>query len=190
MAKATISQIPPKLYDLLAELSPDERLRAVQATLLLFGDHSAVDAVAEPKRGLQSSQSKLGAQKVGSAAFVNDKDPQNKGELLAVAARFREQVQEEESHSKADLKKVVTDAHRNFDDKNFTRDINNVKRQAAFFVLGGDRDSHKLSYYGKQYVDALPDRDAAARIKKPRIGGVGKRAAKKSKTTNKTSEKK
>ena len=97
------------------------------------------------------------------------KDPQNKGEILAVAARYRE-LSGEDGHSKADLKIVITEAGRNFDDANFARDLNNAKRQAGFFNLGTGRNS-RLSYYGKHYVDALPDRQAATALKRPKIGG-------------------
>lgn len=97
-----------------------------------------------------------------------------------MAARYREIAEKEESHSKTDLRTVITTgAHRNFDDANFARDMNNAKRQAGFFNLGTGRDTNKLSYYGKQYVDALPDREEAGKLKRPKIGGSKKSSAKK-----------
>lgn len=155
MAKTRVAQVPAKLYELLEPLSPEERARAVQATLILFGEATLRGA---------------GGVLTDAAAYLDGKAPQNKGETLAVAARFRELGQKEETHSKADLKQVITTARRNFDDRNFARDLNNAKRQAGFFNLGTGRDSSKLSYYGQQFVDALPDREAAYKLRRPRVG--------------------
>ena len=182
MANTSLAQVPAKLYDLLAPLTPEDRLRAVQATLVLFGEEIPAEVSLGPQKPSLAHPTGTAGTSSDPAAFMNQKDPQNKGELLAVAARYREQIEKEDSHSKADLRKVVTDAHRNFDDTNFARDLNNAKRQAGFFVLGAGRDANKLSYYGKQYVDALPNREAAAGLKKPKIGGGRKRSSGKKKT--------
>ncbi len=170
MAKESVAQLPSKLYELLEPLTPEERVRVVKATLVLFGDDVPVGGSVQGTQGFASAVKKSGPIN-DLATFINEKDPQNKGELLAVAARYREVVENQESHSKADLKTVITGAHRNFDDAHFARDMNNARRQAGFFILGGGRDASKLSYYGKQYIDALPDRAAAAKIQRPRIGG-------------------
>lgn len=186
MAKTPLPQIPAKLYELLAPLTPEDRVRAVQATLVLFGDE--VSEIMPPGQGsgLTGKPRKPGATPSDPSEFVREKDPQNKGELLAVAARYRELVGDHESHPKADLQKVITDARRNFDDRNFARDLNNAKRQAGFFLLGtGQRDSAKLSHYGKEYVDALPDRDATAKLRRPKVGGAKGGTPKKPRTTKK-----
>lgn len=186
MTKTSLADIPGKLYAILEPLNAEDRAKAVRATLVLFGDEipNEPSLRTPPSGGTNATVTDYG----DVAEFFNQKDPKNKGEVLAVAARYREINEQQESHSKSDLKKVVTDSHRNFDDSNFGRDINNAKRQAGFFVLGGDRDAHKLSYYGKQYVDALPDREAAGELKRPRVGGGGKKsrkkAAKKAKSAN------
>jgi hypothetical protein len=179
MANTSLAQIPAKLYDLLAPLTPEDRLRVVQATLVLFGEEIPVEASLGPKKSSLARPAETAGAPSDPAAFISQKDPQNKGELLAVAARYRELIEKADSHSKADLRKVITDAHRNFDDTNFARDLNNAKRQAGFFVLGAGRNAHKLSYYGKQYVDALPHREAAAGLKRPKIGGGRKGSSKK-----------
>lgn len=178
MTKTTVAQLPAKLYELLSPLSAEDRNRVVQATLILLGDDAAL---ATPASGGLPS---LGARATGSTptdagAYFDDKAPKNKGEALAVAARFRELRQNKDTHSKADLKAVITGSRRNFDDHNFARDINNAKRQAGFFNLGTGRDASKLSYYGQRFVDALPDREAAAKLKRPKVGGNRKQAAKK-----------
>ncbi|MGD0272410.1 MAG: hypothetical protein ABSB96_01545 [Gaiellaceae bacterium] len=182
MTTTNVAQVPAKLYELLAPLTPEERLRVVQATLILFGDDKV--GAASPLPPLIQSPSNFATSDPGGSssdavAFFEEKAPRNKGELLAVAARFRELVEKEESHSKADLKKVITDARRNFDSNNYARDIGNAKRQAGFFNLGTGRDATTLSYFGQQFVDALPDRDAAGKLKRPKVGGSKKRTAKK-----------
>src|SRR5207247_3229045 len=85
-----------------------------------------------------------------------------------------------QTHSKADLKKVIADARRNFDDRNFARDIKNARRQAGLFNLGTERDAYQLSSYGQQYVDALPDKDAASKLKKPKVGRARRNRARSS----------
>lgn len=174
MAKAPVAQVPAKLYELLEPLSPEERARVVQATLILFGEAAPP---APPASGTQVTRTQgAGGATTNAAAYLEGKAPRNKGETLAVAARFRELSQKEETHSKADLKQIITTARRNFDDRNFARDLNNAKRQAGFFNLGTGRDSSKLSYFGQQFVDALPDREAASKLKRPRVGGRKKPA--------------
>jgi hypothetical protein len=169
MPKTNVAQLPAKLYELLSPLSPEERTRVVQATMILFGEGAPAPPPGEATTPAANDP----------GAFFDKKGPKNKGETLAVAARFRELNQNEETHTKADLKAVVTSARRNFDDSNFARDINNAKRQAGFFNLGTGRDTSKLSYYGQQFVDALPDREAASKLNRPRVGGGRKRATKK-----------
>jgi hypothetical protein len=174
MPTPNVAQLPAKLYELLSPLTPEERARVVQATLILFGDEQTTPIEPPDKPGGSG-----GASPSDAGAFFDEKAPQNKGEILAVAARFRERTEKEETHAKADLKKVITGARRNFDDHNFGRDINNAKRQAGFFNMGTGRDASKLSYYGQQFVDALPDREAAAKLKRPKVGGRGKKTNKK-----------
>ena len=110
-------------------------------------------------------------------AYFAAKDPKSKIEELAVAARYREQYQAAIASSKAEIEAVVKAARRNFDTKNFPRDIDNAKKH-KLFNIGGGRGSHVLSYYGQQYVDALPDRAAAKRLRGPKGKGKGKKKKK------------
>ena len=180
MAKLNVAQLPAKLYELLEPFSPDERVRIVQATMILFGDDQVSAATATA-----SVRSSAAAALPGGAPspqnYFDEKTPKSKGELLAVAARYREKYESVDTHSKADLKKVITDARRNFDDHNFARDINNAKRQAGFFNTGTGRDASKLSYYGLNFVDALPNRDDAGKLKRPGKKSKKKVSKKKSK---------
>jgi len=174
MTKIGVEQIPAKLYELLQSLTPEERSRAVQATFLLFGESAPISL---PSSGTPPGKPNLSGS-MTPFAFVQTKNPANKGEMLAVAARYRELHENAQTHSKEDLKKVITDARRNFDNTNFARDMKNARRQAGLFNLGTERDASQLSYYGQQYVDALPDKEAASKLKKPKVGGRAKRNAK------------
>jgi hypothetical protein len=190
MSKTPIAQIPAKLHEILSPLSPDDRSRVLQATLILCGDNlqSVLPGAPAPAATPPASPPSA-ASSTDAGAFLDKKAPANKGEILAVAARYREQILKEQTHSKADLKKVITDARRNFDDNNFGRDLNNAKRQAGFFNLGTGRDASKLSYYGQQFVDALPDREAASKLKRPKVGGNRKNTGSKKSPTNMSSTK-
>lgn len=168
MAKADIAGLLSKLYELLSPLDTGERSRVIQSILVLFGETNIQNRIPlENTSTLNLDQQNLSL--TDAAKYFDGKEPKNKGEELAVAARFRELKQKQETHSKSDLKQVITDARRNFDSKNFGRDLNNAKRQAGFFNLGTKPDASQLSYYGQQYVDTLPDRDAIAKLKKPKV---------------------
>jgi len=178
MAKTNPAEISAKLYELLEPLTSDERARAIQATLVLFGEPPQVELQPRAPSPVVTSQNRHGGT---VSAFFEEKAPANKGEILAVAARYRELNLGAETHSKEELKKTISDARRNFDSANFILDIKNARRQAGFFNMGTKRDSSQLSYYGQQYVDALPDRVAAAKLKRPKTKRGGKaRATKKS----------
>lgn len=173
MAKTNIAQLTSKLYDLLKDLEPEERQKAVSATLILFGDQPTV---IDGSRGASSSR----LEKHSAKSFMDEKDPQNKGEMLAVAARFLELYEEKQNHTKEEIQKVFSDARRNFDSRNYLRDIKNARNQAGFFNKNTAKGAETLSYYGQNYVDALPDREAAKALKKPKTKvPVKKQTAKK-----------
>jgi hypothetical protein len=181
MPSIDLAELSAKLFRILLPLKSEERARVIQAALILCGQ-DATATVISPVVAQSGSGSPAAPQSATDAAtFVSQKAPANKGEALAVAARFRELSLKQDVHKKADLKKVFKDARRNFDDGNFNRDIDNARRGGGFFTLGTGRDSHTLSYYGQQFVDALPNRELALKLKRPTSGKRAK-AAKKRKT--------
>lgn len=184
----SVAQLAAQLHQLLEPLTREDRARVVQAAFILVGD--VVPTVgAQPSHpgapsGLGTNQVQASrasaSERIGTAAeFFANKSPQNKGEELAVACRFRELTQQGDVHSKKELQAVYAAARKNFDANNFARDVDNAKRQSGFFVSGTKRDKNQLSYYGQQFVDALPDRQAAAAIRKP----VTKKTKKRKKKT-------
>jgi hypothetical protein len=183
MAKTNIAQIPAKLYELLEPLDSDERAKVIQATLILFGDAplaSTLNREADDGQNGNANSDEEGSVR-DPKSFFELKQPQNKGEELAVAARYRELKEDVHVHNKEELTKVFTDARRNFDSSNYSRDIKNARSQAGFFNKGTGKNSEKLSYFGQNYVDALPNRDAAKKLSRP-VKKSSKKKTKSSKT--------
>lgn len=175
MAKTDVSKKTSKLYTLLKDATPEERQTIISATLTLFRE---VAPVAPIGGGGQPGGGSGAAGNGSIRAFFDQKDPQNKIEQLAVAARHRESTGAT-TNTREELQAAFVAAKRPFDKNNFNRDMSNAKT-AKFFNLGAD---NLLSYYGEQYVDALPDREKAAAIKRP--GAVKKKKGGKKKAAGK-----
>lgn len=188
--KEGIASVTQKVFDLLEPFESAERRRVVAAVLTLLGE-SAVSNIGvgggagqgDGGNGEGGAGQGDGDNGGGGACtpqqFFNEKDPQTKGEELAVAARYREQHKNFNTHQKDDLRNVIREARRNFDDNHFRRDLGNAKTKGLF----NKGKENTLAYYGQHYVDALPDRVAARKIRKP------KRASKKTKAKKKKSNK-
>lgn len=181
--KKDVSKMVGQIYELLSEVDQEERGRIIQATRVLLGDDGAYLTKIEEKEDdlIGDVPDIKSIQK-----YFAEKSPINKGEELAVAARYLEIYEKSEEHSKADLKRIITDSRRNFDDKNYNRDMTNAKSQSGFFNLNRGRDQNKLSYSGQNFVDALPDRTAAKKVmvnkKKSTRKNTPKKASKATKT--------
>ena len=171
MTKSNIAEITGKLYKLIKDLEPDDRKRVLAASMMLFGE-VAPDAGAASDAGSSNA-------KHTPKSFMHEKNPQNKNEALAVAARYRELYDKSDTHTKEDLKNVFADSRRNLDARNYARDIKNARNQSGYFNKSTAKGSETLSYYGQNYVDALPDREAAKKVLKPKIRIKSKSAAKK-----------
>lgn len=191
---SNLADITQQIHALLVDLDSEKRQRVIASVCLLLGEQAPGGGYAVP--GVQQVPPQVPAQPaaptlVGAAApmpdeadaqaFFDQKAPQNKGEQLAVAARFLEISEGLEKYKKEDFKRVFDSARRNFDRAHFSRDLDNAKRQAGFFTMGSGSQSHSLSHYGQQYVDALPDRAAVAALRRPRLGPRKKKAAAKRK---------
>ena len=179
--KESIATVTGKLFDLLEPLDSNERQKTIAAALTLLGESPEMTM---PNTGLPRTGGIVPESGVGSLAqqgtpdaraFFDEKDPRSKVEELTVAARYRELYQNAHKHTKDDLRKVIDSARRNFDDKKFNLDLNNAKIK-GLFNKGKD---HKLAYYGQQYVDALPDRNAIKAIRKPKQASRKKISTKK-----------
>lgn len=182
MAKAKPVAAVPKLVSILQSLDKADRHRAVQAAFMLMGDDPGLDLTGSGGgSGSGAGAGDPGRRAPGAMtaqAYFDAKSPSGKVEELAVAARYREEHQNATANSKAEIGTVVGDARRDFDSRNFNRDIFNARRN-GFFNKAVGRDSNVLSHYGQRYVDALPNRDAARALLggKKRTGPRKKRKA-------------
>lgn len=185
MSKKNLGESSKELYELLSGLDKDDRRKVLQSVLALFGEENVSAPGAEPgkdkvkKVGDQTS----GFTAMGAKEFLSQKNPENRGEVLAVAARYLELVNQLEVIRKENFKEVFKEARRNFDSGNFVRDMTNAIHNAKLFISGGEKETYKLSFYGQEYVDALPDRDVVRLIKRP--GGAKKKGTAKTKIKTK-----
>lgn len=187
MAKQNIAQLSMKLYELLSPLEAEDRTKIIQATLILCGDtpsSGTLNVGGNTPQGGASGEPEINLSDV--KAFFDAKDPRNKGEEFAVAARFRESTEDKHEHSKQDIESVITRARRNFDSTNYARDIRNARNQSGLFNKNTGKNVDTLSYYGQNYVDALPDREAVKKLRKP----VKKNSPKKKVKAKKAAKKK
>lgn len=184
MTTKSVADASAELYKLLEGFTSEERGRIVKGTLMLFGE--VVPTAGMELRGgedIDTPAAVGGAGFKDARAFFETKAPTSKIEELAVAARFREQKEGAERHTKKEFASVITNARRNFDAHNFKRDLDNA-RTAGFFNKGGsEKEGFILSYYGQNYVDALPDREKLKTLKRPK-----KAAGTKAKSKNKASQ--
>lgn len=181
-SKTNLGDVTSEVYGLLSDLEDDDRTKILNSVHQLFGT-SAPPA----SNGLDLPEDRT----VGSGGstpqkFFAAKKPANKGEMLAVAAQYRKQHDGKDQHSKDDFAEFFKAARQNFDSRNFSRDIKNAQIQAGFFNTGGPRGQYQLAYYGQQYVDALPDREAAKKLKRPNRKKKTTKVAKKSGTRKKS----
>jgi hypothetical protein len=161
-----IGTVVQNLSETLKLLSPELRQRAFNAAMALIEE----PAVPQGKGGAREPEGPkavpTGSEPQSPTSYFSYKAPKSKSEVLAVAARYREQNSgNEDGCSKEELKKVITDAGQDFNDRTFSADIGNAKNQARLFSKGGKRDSYQLSDYGRKYVDALPDHERAANLR-------------------------
>jgi hypothetical protein len=181
MAKTDISSIPQKMFKLIKDCTPEERQRVITATLTLFDERYVAPTGSGGGGGAPGSSAAFGGGAGGGALtvrqFFDQKKPQGKTEELAVAVRYLEQYGNVSSPTKEQIGEAVTSAKRNFDSKNFGRDLGNA-RAAKLFNVG---KQIQLSHNGDSYVDALPDREAASALKKsaPKTGKGGRKKARK-----------
>lgn len=163
MASKSIAEITTDIYNALAELKDEDRLKVVSAVQVLLGFQAGPTSQSQvkgPGAGIQGAGTGQTERE-----YFDAKAPVTKIEEIAVAARFREKFLNSDTHSRANLEETVKAARRNFDGKHFARDMGNAKT-AGYFSKGSAKDQYVLSYEGQNFVDALPNRQTAARPKR------------------------
>lgn len=179
MVKNKILDATTAIVGLLEAMNSEERSRVIQAALMLLGESpvapAAPAAPAPPAPFGQPGAAPRGL--VGSEkAFFDQKQPSNKGEELAVAARYREEKLDATQSTRDELKAVIQAARRNFDERNYRRDIENARVKGLF---NRGKAEAVLSHFGQNVVDTLPDRDALKSLAKPKRTSGGRAPAKK-----------
>jgi hypothetical protein len=166
MKKIDVGTLVSSIYSLLKDVTAEESAKVLKSVATLLGS-SSVSPEASFSNNTHSvhQQGELGRPltKKNAKAYFDEKKPKTKGEELAVAAKFRSEQQLGDIHTREDLKDVIkSQARRSFDEKNFARDMDNAIRQAKFFMAGDEKGQYILKDVGEKYVEALPDRTAAA----------------------------
>lgn len=190
MAKNKVLDATNKIVAVLQSLDTEERMLAIDAALMVLGDRPRESRGTDTSgsrsnggsgRSSQTSERGNGVN-VTPKSYVDEKEPENKVEELAVAARYRELYENAESSTKDELGAVLGQkgARRNFNAQKFRRDAENARRN-GLFTKGSERGTVVLSHYGQQYVDALPDREKLKTLAKPR-GATRRRTASRKRT--------
>jgi hypothetical protein len=168
-AAPNLGELSNKMYSLLQDLQPEDRAKLMSSVAQLFGDAPpSTVAIPQPTGSAHAIQNPGVPQGgLNPQQYFAEKAPQNKGEMLAVAAKYREDYSRASSHTSEDLATFFAEARQNFDRRNFRRDMKNAQNQAQLFNKGTPRGQYQLSYFGQQYVDALPNRDALKKLRRP-----------------------
>ena len=169
--KNPMTEVSTAVYNLLEPLSSQARQLVVRAALTLLGENASIAegmSAGVKEHSASGDITEADTDKPSNArSFFDKKEPRGKTEQIAAAARFRELKEHATAHTRSDIEAVFSEARRNFDRHNFARDLDNA-RNSGFFNKGGSaKTGYTLSYYGQNYVDALPDRSAARALGKP-----------------------
>jgi hypothetical protein len=162
MAKHRAVDTVGKLVALLEPIAPEDRKRVIQAAFTLLGEEALEGAVPPGAPAVGTSTPRM---QIREKEYFDQKAPQTKIEELAVGARYREEREGATTHSRDGLRAVIIAARRNFDARNFGRDLANA-RVAGLFTRGTGRDEIILSAFGQSYVDTLPKRDELKQLRR------------------------
>jgi hypothetical protein len=186
MTKSSSGDALSKIIEQLQQLEVPDRDRVMRAVLSFFGISRDLGTDDIDGRGASLANGNTGRiqgkqGQVDAKGYFDRKQPQSKIEELAVAARFREEIENVDNSSQEELRAVFGAARRTFDAHNFNRDLDNA-RTKGLFMRGTGRDSVQLSSYGQGLVDVLPDREKAKALSpKAKRRGARKKPLKKAK---------
>jgi hypothetical protein len=164
MTKSMV-EIPATLYALLEPFSSEERLKIIQATLILLGEKPLATDRQPTYFKADGQEAPLDNPK----EYLEQKAPKNKVEQFAVVARFRELEEGATLSMREDFEALFSALRLDFDKDKFSDDMKHGKEAGLFSFSGTMKDGFTLSAYGQKYVDLLPDRDAIKALNKPRL---------------------
>ena len=164
MSGRNLAETTSRIHEIVKDLSEKDLAKVLNAVLALSASEARVSfqpatSVEPVERNRSTLKGAVGDH--SACEFFENKAPQSKVQELAVAARFRELSSSEVKHSKKDFEKIFSSARRNFDAENFPSDMRNAKKDGFFMKGTKNARSHQLSYAGQNFVDSLPDQQAA-----------------------------
>ena len=175
-----------KILDLMAPIDDSDKVRILRTVATYFDlqvsgnlpahPTSATTTVTTSRTGREPVFS--GHQPISPKDFLRQKDPKTDVERAMCLAYYLAHFKDIPSFKTADIAKMNTEAaQRKFANTAYT--INNGATTGYFVGAGGG--NKQLSAIGEQYVEALPDRQAArammkqrARPRKARVSGRGR----------------
>ena len=164
---AVLDEVAKKLLP----LDPYSRLRVYRTLGTLFGFEESYPKVAGNVDGRMPANLSREPQFSSSEnptpkEFLLDKRPNTNVERVACLAYYLAHYRDMRQFKTIDINKLNTEAAQpKLTNPSFT--VNDAVKQ-AYLVQAQKRGMKQLSAQGEQYVDALPDRDAAKRTK-PRM---------------------
>ncbi len=122
-----------------------------------FSERSGASA----RRSVEREPTFSGHQVPSAKEFVVQKDPRNDVERIVVLAYYLAHYREQPHFKTSELSKLNTEAaQRKF--SNTAYSVNNAAQSGYFVAAQGN--TKQLSPMGEQFVEALPDRDAAKSV--------------------------
>ena len=186
MAKKQLSVVEAgsAIYEILEPLEGPERQRAVAGAMALLGESMAT---VPEQGGLATPEvAKHPALQPGDLhSYLAEKEPGSKVEKLAVAARYAELRENLPTLKKEDFQRILEAAGEYFDGEQFSQDIWNARKKGLFKVP--TNGTYSLSAPGQQYVDALPNRQEAKKVRLRPSTRSGKAPARKGRAASRKS---
>ena len=147
-----------QIIDLLEPLNDDDRERTVRSMLAFFG----MDEKLSPNHKPESREPIFsGHEELSPKAFLAEKEPQTDVERVACLAYYLAHYRDMQHFKTLDISKLNIDAaQKKF--SNPTAATNNALRRG--FLAVAPAKQKQLSAVGEQYVDALPDMQAAKAV--------------------------
>ncbi len=171
-------EIAKRSFELLSPLSPEAQqciLTEVLPPMLAL--HNSLPATTGTGRGAPAGETvsksksqtrvKAGEEPFDVAAFVADKGDLSRSELLAVLARASQLGSIPEARTKAAFKELAREGRVPFSQKSFVGEMRRATKK-AFFAATDTPDEFVLTTYGQRIVDALPNRQLADTVPRPK----------------------
>ncbi|MFB3429621.1 MAG: hypothetical protein ABL309_01745 [Phycisphaerales bacterium] len=174
------------LIDGLSQFDDDDKLRLIRTVMTYYNLESPMTEIAratsQPTSGSQESLRKLSFsdhEDLSAKEFLHDKQPRTDIERVACLAFYLAHYRDTPHFKTIDISKLNTEAAQ-LKFSNAANAVANATKKGLIAPAG--KGAKQISAIGEQFVDALPDRDAAKAIGDKL---ASKRRAKRKKATSK-----